>query len=96
MKGNLGLVKILIEEQANINKKDKKFKSAVLYAIDSEHNNIVEYLLTKNCDVNHEARENQGTPLTKAIEKNNIKITKLLQQNNADVNQPLKGNGKFI
>jgi ankyrin repeat protein len=79
----------LLDERANPNTRDKKNKTALYYAIDSErgeNTNIISMLLEKNAELNYECSENASTPLLKAIEKNYVKTIRMLLQSKADVN----------
>lgn len=81
-KQNLSIVKLLVENGADVNATNKYGTTALYYAIDnnSASMEIVELLLKNN------ANPNVDTILHIACRNQNLKIIKLLVENGADVN----------
>ena len=90
-KGSSDMVKLLLEEGASVNKRDKRSKTAIYHAIDNERGenlHVISLLLEKHADVNYECSDQSPTPLIKAIERSHLKTVKMLLSNKADINMP--------
>ena len=71
------IARFIIDSGADINEKDIKGMTALMYASISGNENLVQLLLTKNADINIE--DNNGmTALMYATKNNHIKIINLL------------------
>ena len=83
--GNLEIVKYLLEKGGNINDKDDKGRTALIYASMSVDLETVKYLIEKGADVN--AKDNNGsTALMDASSGGCLEIIKYLIEKGADVN----------
>jgi hypothetical protein len=81
--GDLGLVKSLLNEGANVNNRDGYYlKTPLQLATMSGHKDVVEVLITHGANVNTSGT----TPLHYASERNNIEIARLLIAKHSDVN----------
>jgi ankyrin repeat protein len=79
-KGNMDIMNTLLNSKAIVDKKDKKNKTALFYAVDSEFGenvDIVSALIENKSSLNLEI-ENGYTLIIKAVEKNYCQIVKLL------------------
>lgn len=92
-KGDLKLVKSLVEKGGPNLIKDSYAGQALLHATEQEHLDIIKFLVEKGVDVNdtcfdsyYQEEEFQNTVLMIAAEKGNLEITKYLIENGADVN----------
>lgn len=86
--GNIELVKLLLEIGADINISDTydNFNyTPLMWAIASNHNNIIKLLIDKGADVNKTGKYNE-TPLMKAVRMKNTYAVKLLLKNGANIN----------
>jgi ankyrin repeat protein len=82
--GHQNIVKLLLENGANINKKNKSHNTALHFAVFNKHNNIVKLLIEKGAEINAKGYAGQ-TPLVLAAEIDNIEAAKLLIQKGADI-----------
>ena len=81
--GDLGLVKSLLNQGANVNNRDGYYlKTPLQLATMSGHKDVVEVLITHGANVNTSGT----TPLHYASERNNIEIARLLIAKHSDVN----------
>jgi len=77
-KGYTDIVKLLIENRANLNIQDENGLTALMWAIEKENNEIAKLLINSdNIDLNKQDK-NSLTALMWAIEKENNEIAKLL------------------
>ena len=84
-KGELGVVKDLLEDGADVNKQDKKGKTALHYAATEGHSKIVRILIVKKGDVNVKD-QNGETPLHFASYKGYLGIVETMVENGANIN----------
>jgi len=87
-RGDLDLVKIMVNHKANTEFINKENKNALFYAIDNKENKesleIIKILAPlSNVDV---ISKEGDTPLTKAVERQLIQIVEVLLENNANPN----------
>ncbi|WP_342273365.1 ankyrin repeat domain-containing protein [Spiroplasma endosymbiont of Acasis viretata] len=82
---NIEIVKLLLENDADINEQDINGSTPLHWAIECNNIEIVKLLLENDADIN-EQDINGCAPLHWAIECNNIEIVKLLLENDADIN----------
>jgi len=83
--GDLEKVNAFLEQDADVNAKDKQGKTVLFYAVEHNHKDIVELLIAKGADVN--AKEDGGyTPLYYALWYGNKDLTTLLISKGAEVN----------
>ena len=86
IKGNIDIVRLLIEAGADINKKDRNGASSFIYAVIKGNIVIVRLLIEAGADTN--IYDGDGmTPLMIAAENNDIPLVRLLIQNGADINK---------
>lgn len=85
IKGNLDIVKLLIEKGANINVKYDLYNTPLHIAMINGNLEIVKLLIEKGADVNAK-NETNDTPLHIAMIKGNHDIVKLLIEKGADIN----------
>jgi ankyrin repeat protein len=84
-KGNLEMVKLLIEKGADVEDKDKDGATVLVHATLMGNPEIVRFLIDKGADVN--AQTSQGlTALMMAADQGNLEIVKFLIEKGADVN----------
>ena len=77
-KSNLEIVKILLDNGADVNAKDDYVNTALILAVYGENIEKIQLLLSAGADVNIKNR-NGETILMTAIEKNNTEIVELLK-----------------
>jgi len=82
---NIEIVKLLLENGADANKKDKDGDIPITCAINKRDIEIVKLLLENGADANKEVKKG-NTPLIYAVRKGDIEILKYLIKNGADVN----------
>jgi len=81
---NLELLKIIFNNNFDVNQKDKYDDPMLNFAIKYGNDQTVQYLIDKGADVNKEGRWNH-TPLIIAIRNRKFNIVKLLIEKGADV-----------
>jgi len=82
--GNLGLVRDLVEQGADINKKDEFGHTALYSAADGGHLDVVDYLLHKGADIN--SMDDIGsTILHQMALMGNLRVVKYLVEHGADI-----------
>ncbi len=85
MKGEVVKVAALLKSGADINAKDQRGWTALLWAVSRGQMNLVKLLLDKGADVN--ARDERcWTPLMEAANRGNLEMAKLLLDKGADAN----------
>jgi len=89
--GDLEKVKQLLEEGADVNVKDEKGRTALMFASWYGHKKVVKQLLEKGADVNAREYKDGETALMWAAAKGDKKVVKLLLESGADVNAKNKG-----
>ena len=83
--GDLERVEKLIDAGADIHFFDEMSKSALHYAVEGAHRQLVHWLIEKGANVNAHLRDNAGdTPMTIAAYQGHFEISKLLLQAGAD------------
>jgi len=70
-------VKLILSQKININKKSENDETALIVAIDKNHQNIIKMLIDAGADVTIPRRDGQ-TPLIRAAKKGLSKIVKML------------------
>jgi len=83
--GHLEIVKVLLENRANINKTDAKGGTALMFASVNNYPDIVKLLLTRGANVNA-VDSDLKTALMLATERGHLKVVGLLLANGANVN----------
>lgn len=82
MTGNAMIVKLLIDNEANVNSKSRTGTTSLLLAAFKNSKEIVQILIANGADVN--AKDNRGrTPLSVANNNKNQEISKILRKNGA-------------
>ncbi|XP_066934594.1 poly [ADP-ribose] polymerase tankyrase-2-like [Clytia hemisphaerica] len=84
-KGNLEAVKILIDNGAEVNKKDGKTIRPLYQACVSGHREIIEHLIEEKADINKPGW-NKFVPVHAAIERDDLELLKFLKEKGADLN----------
>ncbi len=91
-RGHLAVVKVLIDEKAPLEQKDEDGNTALIFAVWGKEPEIVEYLLTRGCDVNN-ANKQGMTPLHSAAAKGHRKCAEILvkhEKKPVDVNYKVR------
>ena len=83
--GDLEIVKVLLENRANINKTDAKGGTALMFASANNYPDIVKLLLTRGANVNA-VDSHLKTALMLATERGHLEVVRLLLANGANVN----------
>ena len=79
--GNVKIIKLLVNYNANIN-------TLLCFAIEKDQNEIIKFLIEENNDFNEiSLQHNSRTPLSLAVSKNKFEYTELLIQKGANVNK---------
>ncbi len=87
--GHLESVKLLLENGAQANKRNRQGNSAFMFAVQNGHFDIMQLLIEKGADINE--RNLLGyTPLLYALDHHFTEIVKFLIENGADVNAVTK------
>lgn len=86
IKGNVDMVKLLIEHKADVNNKYQGIITPLNIAIYTENVKIVEQLIEYKVDIN-EPHPIGITPLIQAIDQGSLDIIQLLLDNGAEVNK---------
>ena len=87
-KGDLEIVKCLVEKgYASVDSLGftEELNSALFFATENEHHEVMKYLIENEADVNLDNKEDE-TPLMKSVVKNDFEGVKILVENGADVN----------
>lgn len=91
MEGHVEVVRLLLENKADVNEKiTKACATALMAAACNGHTETVKLLLENKADINAET-SNGGTALQYAAYKGHIEVVKLLLENKADVNAKIVG-----
>lgn len=92
-KGYIEVVHALISLEAQVNMKDKKSRSPIMYAIDAnaENSDVVMQLINKGADVNLASMDG-WSPLLKATSKSYYEIMSKLIDRNANLTQKVLQN----
>ena len=78
--GHLDIVKILVENKAELECENIRYETALFISIDKEHEDISKYLIQKGANVNLTVPDRSG-PLFMAICNGQVNVVKLLLQN---------------
>ena len=90
-RGNIDIVKLLLDHGANINASEKKERTtALIEAIEQKHFGVAKYLIDKGADINLEDKYGKTALGHAAIHKNE-ELVKILVVRGADVNHKSKG-----
>lgn len=76
--GYTEMVKILLQNQADVNEKDEKGRTPLMISAEKGYQKIIQALLENNADINAKDNEN-NTALMIAKKKNRTEIIKLLK-----------------
>jgi uncharacterized protein len=85
MKGDVEKVRSLLDSGADVNAKDERGWTALLWAISRGQIDLVKLLLDKGSDVNAKG-EHGWTPLMEAANRGQLEVAELLLKKGADVN----------
>lgn len=77
LKGNLRLVKELVEHGADLDIKNKNGETALMIAVDQGHTDVARYLMEKQANIHAKNVEGQNA-LMEAVVQNNVAIAKQL------------------
>ena len=83
IRGDVDIVKLLLEHEADVNAKDRSGETALFKAMDAGHWSIVELLLRHGCAC---IANGDQTKMGRAIKKRDVTAVKLLVEAGADVN----------
>ena len=92
-KGQIGVVKYLAENGADIEAGDNYERTALSWAAQNGHIGVVKYLVEQGADV-HQKDTAEWSALTYAAYSGQIEVVKYLAENGADVNAKDEGYGK--
>lgn len=81
----VNMVKMLLDEGADVNAPDSKGMTALHYAVQTENEAIVQMLVSKGSYLNGR-NDNFETPLSVAVAQRNVNIVNILLQKHANVN----------
>jgi ankyrin repeat protein len=84
--GHANVVKILLENNANVNLFKKNGETSLCVAAKNGHSLVIEHLLKYNASVNQPTNDGV-TPLWYASSKGHINVVDVLVQNKADINR---------
>lgn len=91
----LGFVRRLLEKEVDVNAQGTGGQTALIYAVQSSNQRILEYLLKRNADP--EVSDNEGrTPLRIALEENKPKMVRCLIEFGADKDARLITNDHLL
>lgn len=82
--GNVEIVKILIDNQADLEKKDEHLRSALHSAVGLGHSEVAKLLMSAGAEVNSED-DNSNTPLLTAMQCDKFECFELLIEAGADI-----------
>ena len=78
------ILKLLIDNGADVNNSDSFGNTLLHYAVDRENKDLIELLINAGCDINKTFRHDRDTPLHYACFQKNEKLISTLIQNGAD------------
>ena len=84
-RGHIEIVKLLLENGADVNSRTKDGDTALIVASKAGHTNVVKLLLERGADVNAKNR-NGRMALMGATNQGHLNVVKLLLERGADVN----------
>jgi ankyrin repeat protein len=93
-KGKMDYAKLLIKYGVDVNEKDKKGKTALIWAIENGSIKITQMLLDAGAGANTPDSVYGATPLMVAAQKDSNETLRLLLRFGADVNRKAKGDAK--
>ncbi|KAG4095964.1 ankyrin repeat-containing domain protein [Neocallimastix lanati (nom. inval.)] len=89
-RGSFDLVKLLVENGADVNKKNEDNNTPLYYSIYNKKPKIIEYLLNQGARINEVIGDKNETALFYAIRMCNVTIIRFLINNGADINHKNK------
>ena len=90
-KGDVETVKILVENGAELESLDKFNATPLMHAVLNNYVEIVDYLISKGANVNHEVPQSTWPALCHAIFDGNLILAKILIKHGANVNAQFYG-----
>ena len=84
-RGDVDIVKLLLEHEADVNAKDRSGETALFKAMDAGHNQVVELLLRHGASIENASNVEQ-TKLVRAVKKRDVNAMRMLVEAGADVN----------
>ena len=84
-RGDVDIVKLLLEHEADVNAKDRSGETALFKAMDAGHNQVVELLLRHGASIENASNVEQ-TKLVRAVKKRDVTAMRMLVEAGADVN----------
>ena len=78
---------LLIKKGYDINKKDYKYITPFIYAVETKNNKLIKLLLDKKCDINYTGNDGSRNSMIFAIVNTDIPLIELLLDHNFDVNK---------
>lgn len=94
-KGNLDMVKLLIEANANVEFHAKGDETPLMAAGQHGHLHVVQYLITQRADVNQKV-SGDGTALLVAARSGHLPVVRYLLDQGADINAQVSGDGTAL
>jgi ankyrin repeat protein len=92
-KGNLETIHTILNQGLNPDAKDKFGNTALIYAVDSGHKEIVKLLLSSKANPNICEQNGGQPPLFLAVGNDNKEITQMLLDAGADINYQIPASG---
>ena len=83
--GSLEIVKILVEEGANVDSTNEWGSTALFYALEANHFDIADYLLEEGADIDVSA--GSCPPIIASVVSCNLNVTRYLVEHGANVNE---------
>ncbi|CAH0549306.1 unnamed protein product [Brassicogethes aeneus] len=84
--GNVEIANVLVSNGADTNAQDINRYSPLMFAVDNNHTETVEFLINQGADVNLRGGENNRTALDFVAATGNVKMANVLVSNGADIN----------
>ena len=81
------VAKMLIENDYDVNKKDHKYISPFIYAVETKSDKLIKLLLNKKCDINYAGPDGSHNPMMFGIVNNDINLIESLLDGMFDVNK---------
>lgn len=94
-KGNLDMVKLLIEADAKVEFHAKGDETPLMAAAQYGHLNVVQYLVAQKADVNRKV-SGDGTALLVAARSGHLSVVRYLLEQDADINAEVSGDGTAL
>jgi ankyrin repeat protein len=87
-KNKIHISNLLIKNNYDVNQLDLSYQSPLFHAINILNYDLINLLISKNCNINYNGPEGDTNPMIFAIKNNIFKLIDLLLENNFDINSP--------